>query len=87
MFPLQTGKDVLFQLKMNLAIEAGCYTFNAKLAHPLEGGNRPEFFIDETPWLGPLQVTWNYNLEAPPFHGLVGLPSEAQFVTEMDSLV
>ena len=79
------GDEFLFQLKLNLAIEAGFYTFAVKLTHPIEGGDKPEIFLEETPWLGPIQVIWDYHRDVPPFHGLVGLPAEAQFVTEIDS--
>ena len=79
---LISGNDVLFQLRLNLAIEAGCYTFAVQLLQPIEGSDKPYVFLDETPWLGPFQVTWDYQTGIPPFHGLVGLPAKAQFVTE-----
>jgi lipopolysaccharide transport system ATP-binding protein len=78
-----SGSTILFQLKIILAIEAGNYTFAVKLAHPKEIGEAAEL-LDETPWLGPIQVVWNYQNDIPPFYGMVGLPATAQFVTETD---
>lgn len=78
---LTSGSSVVFQLKLTLAIEAGNYTFAVKLAHQGNAGN-PGCYLDETPWLGPIQVLWDYHKEMPPFHGMVGLPATAQFVTK-----
>lgn len=78
---MEPGTAILFQLKLKLALEAASYTFSVYLRLAREVGD-PGVLLDETQSLGPIQVTWNYYKEIPPFYGLVGLPASAQFVTE-----
>lgn len=38
--------------------------------------------LDETPWLGPFQVHWDYHNEIPSFYGLVGILTTALFLSQ-----
>ena len=76
---LGIGEEAVFELGIQLSLEAGDYVLSASLAQPSENlitGSQ----IDETPWLGPFRVIWNYNEEVPPFYGMVGLNAESLFI-------
>jgi lipopolysaccharide transport system ATP-binding protein len=75
--PLQPGEYGCFEMKMTCMIEAGQYTFRAALTEP--GPRNRGVRLDETPWLGPLSVQWDYEEEAAPFLGMFGLPTAARF--------
>ena len=77
--PLKRGEEAIFEVTMHPLLEAGNYSFCVSLGQPDAGGGSGTV-IDETPWLGPLQVVWDYHNEIPPFYGMVGLKSEARFV-------
>ena len=70
---------------MHPMLEAGNYSFCVSLGQPDASGSSGTV-IDETPWLGPLQVVWDYHNEIPPFYGMVGLQSEARFVLPRSGL-
>lgn len=74
---LRPGEHGGFELTVTCMIEAGQYTFLVALA--LAGAPNRGVRIDETPWLGPLTVCWDYDTAPAPFHGLFGLPSVARF--------
>ncbi len=67
---------------MHLNFEAGRYTFQAVLG---EGGsyqtNRGRR-LDETPWLGPLEIEWDYENKRAPFLGMFGPPVQARYVAD-----
>ena len=75
--PLPRGEYGCFDFEVTCAIEAGQYTFQVALG--LAGAPNRGVRIDETPWLGPLRVTWDYDAAPAPFHGLFGLPSVGRF--------
>lgn len=77
--PLKHGEQAIFELTLRPDLEAGLYSFVVRLAQPTEVGAAVPL-IDETPWLGPLQVAWDYHREIPPFYGMVGLNASARFV-------
>lgn len=79
------GSEVLFQIKINLAIESGDYVFSMSLGQAEEISQG--IVLDETPWLGPFQVVWNYKNEIPSFYGMVGLPATAQFLSVVGEYV
>jgi lipopolysaccharide transport system ATP-binding protein len=33
--------------------------------------------LDETPWLGPIEIKWDYLADTAPFLGMFGLPARA----------
>jgi lipopolysaccharide transport system ATP-binding protein len=76
---LEVGKEAVFSVEMILSVEAGLYVFSACLATPSEHKISGET-IDETPWVGPFHVRWDYEKDVPPFYGMVGLSSELFFV-------
>lgn len=60
-------------LKIKCDLEAGNYTLNFNLSHPLESPNRG-VLIDETSWIGPLVIEWDYENKKAPFLGMFKLP-------------
>jgi lipopolysaccharide transport system ATP-binding protein len=65
--------ECVFSLRMG--IEAGEYSFQIGLGLPQP---RPNVGcrVDETPWLGPITITWDYNTHQAPFLGMFDLTSE-----------
>lgn len=59
-----------FEITFNL--EAGGYSIHFGIG-VLEGGGA-EICYDQTPPIGPINITWDYQVEKPPFTGMVGLP-------------
>jgi lipopolysaccharide transport system ATP-binding protein len=51
-------------------LEAGDYSFSVSLGQATAVGAGS--VVDETPWLGPLKVAWDYASHVPPFYGMVG---------------
>lgn len=72
-----SGK-LLFKLALEMAVEAGEYTFSVNLGK-LSQGTFPVVKVDESPPLGPLRIRWDYETKRPPFFGMFGLRSEASF--------
>lgn len=76
---LGSGQEATFELQMRLALEGGSYAYNVSLSIPSLNGVGGEL-IDESPWVGPFQIYWNYEKEIPPFYGLAGMESTARFI-------
>lgn len=70
---------VIFELKTHMLIEAGNYVFSISLVQP-EQSQSTGTIIDETKWIGPIEIYWNYNEEIPPFYGLCGMHNSARFI-------
>lgn len=68
----------LFELSLTLMLEAGQYSLMVVYGYAT-GANTGQR-LDETPWIGPLHITWDYATERAPFLGMFGLPAEAQFL-------
>ena len=68
---------MFFDLWIDMLLEAGNYSITVTLGYAtgLNVGER----LDQTPVIGPVQLTWDYNMEAAPFIGLCGLPAKAAF--------
>ena len=79
---LKEGKLSLFELNICAMIEAGAYTFRASVGQ-ITKVNRgmPE---DQTPWLGPFTVFWDYEKNRAPFHGMFGVPVAGEFKSVED---
>jgi lipopolysaccharide transport system ATP-binding protein len=75
---LRPGEYALFEMTITCTIEAGQYTFRVSLASAGDAPNRGTK-LDETPWLGPLVVAFDYEAGAAPFLGMFGLPVLARF--------
>lgn len=67
---------VVFKIKCDM--EAGPYTMHFSLSSPGDLPNRATT-IDETPWLGPLAVEWDYENKKAPFLGMFDLPVTCSF--------
>jgi lipopolysaccharide transport system ATP-binding protein len=76
---LAPGERGWFEMELTCMIEAARYTFLVAMSVAAEPNRGTR--VDETPWLGPLTVTWDYDALPAPFHGLFGLPSEARFLS------
>ncbi len=64
-------EPILSEIRINLALEAGDYSFSVSLARPSTSGQTGAN-IHESPWLGPLRIYWPYESEVPRFYGMVG---------------
>ncbi len=67
---------VVFTIKCDM--EAGPYTVHFSLSSPGDRPNRAST-IDETPWLGPLNIEWDYENHKAPFLGMFDLPVTCSF--------
>jgi len=77
---LKSGDCAIFELQITNMIEAGRYTFSIKLGYSLAEANKG-MVVDETPWLGPLAIEWDYESQKAPFMGMFGLPCAGRFVS------
>jgi len=75
---LEPGAFGVFEITLTCMIEAGAYTFRVTLGASREELNRG-MKLDETPWLGPLTIRWDYEAEVAPFLGMFGLPAVTRF--------
>jgi lipopolysaccharide transport system ATP-binding protein len=76
---LSINKESIFELGIQLSIEAGSYVMAASLAIPTKSGCGGTS-VDETPWLGPIEVLWDYSTKVPPFYGLAGMNCTGKFL-------
>jgi len=76
---LDINQEAVFELDIQLSMEAGDYSLCTSLVHPSKDGTSGTIF-DETPWVGPIHVHWNYCDEEPPFYGLVGMNCKGKFL-------
>lgn len=74
--PEGTVGVVIFNIKCDM--EAGDYTLHFSLSSPSILPNRATT-IDESPWLGPLSVEWDYENKKAPFLGMFDLPVSCSF--------
>jgi lipopolysaccharide transport system ATP-binding protein len=75
----EKNNKILSDIKIKFFIEAGEYTFQVVLGQPTLNGEAG-LVIDETDWLGPITIIWDYQKDVPPFYGMVGLPTESTMV-------
>jgi lipopolysaccharide transport system ATP-binding protein len=69
----EKGGDFELTMEISFLLEAGEYSFQVNVGRIT--GASTGVAIDETPWLGPLRVTWDYEAHTPPFFGMCGLPA------------
>jgi lipopolysaccharide transport system ATP-binding protein len=69
----------LLELRMTASIEAGPYMFSVTLGKLDQQPNRG-LALDQTPWLGPFTVVWDYENWRAPFLGMFGVPVQGQFL-------
>jgi lipopolysaccharide transport system ATP-binding protein len=65
------------RIEVGMALESGEYSLQVNLGQATNTSTGKTLF--ETDWIGPLSVIWHYEVEIPPFYGLVGLPITAGF--------
>ncbi len=72
--PLSTKDNSYGAIEFDIdcMLEAGLYSIMVSIGK-LSAPNRGEL-LDQTSWLGPLLIDWNYELEKAPFMGMFGLP-------------
>jgi lipopolysaccharide transport system ATP-binding protein len=74
--PSSLGRNVAsFALDLKMQLEAGQYSLQVSLGSVGSQQNQGRS-LDETPWLGPLTLSWDYSSSAPPFYGMFGLPAQ-----------
>ena len=80
MAPLTSGDEpfATLQLEIAMMIEAGFYSLKVGFG-PTTGKNQGTV-LDDTGWLGPLRIDWDYDRETAPFLGMFGLPMRAQLI-------
>jgi lipopolysaccharide transport system ATP-binding protein len=72
--PSSLGRNVAsFTLALKMQLEAGQYSLQVSLGTVGSNSNQGNT-LDETPWLGPLTLSWDYSASVPPFYGMFGLP-------------
>lgn len=84
--PACTSNRALFsilEVELDLMLEAGLYSLMVSYGHPVAAnrGNR----IEETDWFGPLQISWDYEMEIAPFLGMFGVPARAKIINSESS--
>lgn len=73
--PSSLGRNIAsFTLDLKMQLEAGQYSLQVSLGS-VESQENQGRILDETPWLGPLALSWDYSTSAPPFYGMFGLPA------------
>ena len=77
---LKQNDSAYCELQLDFNLEAGRYTFQIILASVPQQANRSQR-LDESPWLGPLDVNWDYDSTPAPFLGMFGPPVSAHFTT------
>lgn len=80
----QEGQEVLFELRIQLSLEAGYYSLIFKLGYAT-APNQGEV-LDQSTELGPISVTWDYQRQHSPFAGMVGLPASGDFTVVSKAL-
>jgi len=76
---LAAGQAAILELEVELRLEAGPYSCQAVLASEVTQPNRATRY-DVSPWLGPIEITWNYEQDHAPFLGMFGPVTRARFI-------
>ncbi len=80
--PLISANDAIqcFEIELKLNIEAGSYTIMLSLEQSKLVPNETHR-IYASPWIGPIEVRWDYRAQKAPFLGMVGLPYKGKIVS------
>ena len=62
----------VYEMEVDMLLEAGQYSLHVAFTRPLKA-NQGEV-LDETGWLGPFLVEWDYERDRAPFLGMFGVP-------------
>lgn len=74
---LPAGTHAVVDIDLDMVMESGSYSFMCSLGFVQDQANAG-CALDESPWLGPLTISWDFSLSAPPFYGMFGLPARAE---------
>lgn len=77
--PLAIGEFAVVEFQIECMIEAGIYTFSAYLSYPAALSNQG-VMVDESPSLGPITITWDYETNPAPWLGMFGIPTKARLI-------
>jgi lipopolysaccharide transport system ATP-binding protein len=64
------------EFEISLMLEAGLYSLRFSYGQPTQENQGK--VIDNTGWIGPLHITWDYETQRAPFLGMFGLPARAK---------
>ena len=70
----------IIEFDIDCMLESGLYSVMVSYGIPI-ALNQGEL-LDQTGWLGPLQIDWNFELEKAPFLGMFGLPVQAHIALQ-----
>ena len=75
-----SGKEyfAFVEFEICLMLEAGLYSFMIFYGKPTKSNQGQK--IDNTDWIGPIHIEWNYETQRAPFLGMFGLPARAKLV-------
>lgn len=82
---LKINEFSIFEIELACLIEAGAYTFCLTLGLAFNTPNLGTT-LDESPWLGPITVTWDYETKRAPWFGMFGIPTEVRFLSVEESI-
>ena len=80
MQPVSSGDEAsaVLDFELSMMLEAGMYSMKVALASPSSPNQGT--VLDETGWIGPLRVEWDYESERAPFLGMFGLPVRTKLI-------
>ncbi len=80
MAPVTSGDEpfATLQLEAAMMLEAGLYSL--KVVFGRTTGKNQGTVLDDTGWLGPLRIDWDYERETAPFLGMFGLPMRVELI-------
>jgi lipopolysaccharide transport system ATP-binding protein len=74
----QGAPSAVYELDIGMTLEAGAYAFMVAFGRAV-ASNRGEP-VEDTGWIGPIDVEWDYDNERAPFLGMFGLPVTGRVV-------
>lgn len=76
---LNKGDLAMFEMQTKLLLESGLYNFSVGLGdvNLVNKGT----VLANTPWLGPLTISWDFEQKKAPFLGMFGLPFSTKFIS------
>jgi len=78
------GEIQCFEIALSMNVEAGSYTIMVSLDHSKPAPNEMNR-ISSSPWIGPVEVRWDYRNQRAPFLGMVGLPYSGKVLSRKDT--
>ena len=78
----QAGEIIVFEMILNLSLEAGNYTVMISINNLVKSNQGK--CLDSSPFLGPISIQWDYEQNRAPFLGMFGLRATGRFIGEKD---